>query len=119
MNANISMGAPARNPLQALARLLPTGKPSHAIPTTPKRNHKALQLVVTDTGVTAYANGSPVAWIVPGFHEGQNDNEPKRCDFVDVAYHRRTSKGVNLETADFLTLEEAVAYVAGIFGGAK
>jgi hypothetical protein len=120
MNASISTGVPAHNPLQALARLLPTGKASH-IPLAPSRKHKRderLQLTVTETGLTAYRNGSPVAWIVPGFHDGQSNNEPLRCDFVDVAYFRQHREGINMETADFFTLEEAVAFINGVFGGA-
>jgi hypothetical protein len=119
MNASISMGAPAHNPLQALARLLPTGKPSH-IPLAPSRKHKhdtRLQLTVTETGLTAYRDGSPVAWIVPGFHQGQSANERKRCDFVDVAYFRQHREGINMETADFLTLDEAISFISGVFGG--
>jgi hypothetical protein len=119
MNASISMGASAHNPLQALARLLPAGKPSH-IPLAPSRKHKRddrLQLTVTETGLTAYRDGSPVAWIVPGFHQGQSANEPKRCDFVDVAYFRQHRDGINMETADFLTLDEAISFISGVFGG--
>lgn len=119
MTAINVMGAPAHNPLQALARLLPSGKPSH-IPLTTARKHKrhgSVQLVVSDTGLTAYVDGSPVAWIVPGYHQGQANNEPKRCDFVDVAYFRKTDNGVNMETADFLTLEEAVSFINAVFNG--
>ena len=119
MNASISMGASAHNPLQALARLLPTAKPSH-IPLAPSRRQKQenrLQLTVTETGLTAYLNGSPVAWIVPGFHDGQSNNEPLRCDFVDVAYFRQHRDGINMETADFLTLDDAISFVSGVFGG--
>lgn len=119
MTAINVMGAPAQNPLQALARLLPSGKSSR-IPLSIARKHQrrgSMQLVTSDTGMTAYMDGAPVAWIVPGYHQGKANHEPKRCDFVDVAYHRKTDNGVNMETADFLTLEEAVAFVSAVFSG--
>jgi hypothetical protein len=120
MNATNSMGVSAQNPLQALARLLPTGKASYAPLATSRRNrlNNRLQLTVTETGLTAYLNGAPVAWIVPGFHDGQSNNEPLRCDFVDVAYFRQHRDGINMETADFLTLEDAISYISSVFGGA-
>jgi hypothetical protein len=120
MNATNSMGVSAQNPLQALARLLPTGTASYAPLATSRRNrlNNRLQLTVTETGLTAYLNGAPVAWIVPGFHDGQANNEPLRCDFVDVAYFRQHRDGINMETADFLTLEDAISYISSVFGGA-
>lgn len=119
MNASISMGVSAQNPLQALARLLPTGTPSHQIPAAPRhRTAKKLQIVASDTGLIAYRNGSPLAWIAPGYHLGQSDLEPKRCDFVDVAYIRQTRHGINLETHDFDTLDEAISFINGVCGGA-
>lgn len=117
MTAMNVIGAPARHPLQALARLLPTDKPLH-LPPRKQYPPRCIQLVASNTGITAYADGSPVAWIVTGYHQGQVNNKTKRCDFVDVAYHRKTNNGVNMETADFLTLEEAVNFIANVFGGA-
>jgi hypothetical protein len=119
MNATINTGASAHNPMQALAYLLSTGKTSH-IPLAPSprtKNAKRLQITVTETGLMAYLNGSPVAWIVAGFHDGQSNNGPLRCDFVDVAYFRQQRTGINMETADFLTLDEAISFVSGVFGG--
>jgi hypothetical protein len=120
MNASI-MGVSAPNPLQARARLLPAGNASH-IPLAPSRRQKhenRLQHAYTETGLTVYLNGSPVAWVVPGYHQGQIANQHRRCDFVDVAYFRQHREGVNMETADFLTLEEAVNFIANVFGGVK
>ncbi len=117
MNASF-VGNHALNPLQALARLLSADKPSHS--STPrKRKPCSIQFIASETGITAYLNASPVAWIVPGYHQETTHNTAKRCDFVDVAYHRQTKHGVNLETADFLTLDEATAFIAKVFGGAK
>lgn len=113
----ISTGAPAQNPLQALSRLLPTGKSSP--PTAPKRTNApaGLQFVTTPDGnTTAYKNGRPVAWIVPGYHRSRETGT--RCEFVDVAYHRKTQHGINMETADFLTMEDALGFIRETFRGA-
>ena len=120
MNASISMGASAHNPLQALARLLPTGTPSHYIPlcSQPIKDAIPLQFVTTDTGFIAYRNGAPVAWVVQGFHHGQQNGAPKRCDFVDVAYVIRKRYGIHLETANLETLDEAIEFLVQVFGGA-
>lgn len=119
MNASISMGASAHNPLQALARLLPTGTP-FPITKPPKRHEKAangLQLVLgSDGNITAYHNANPVAWIVAGYHHSKETG--LRCEFVDVAYRRQTRNGINMETADFDTLPEAVSFINAAFGGA-
>ncbi|UJS26050.1 hypothetical protein [Thiothrix winogradskyi] len=119
MNASISMGASAHNPLQALARLLPTGSP-FPIAKPPKRHAKAangLQLLLgSDGSITAYHHSNPVAWILPGYHHSTETG--LRCEFVDVAYHRQTRHGINMETADFDTLPEAVSFINGVFGGA-
>ena len=119
MNATISTGASAHHPLQALARLLPTGSP-FPIAKPPKRHQKAangLQLLIgTDGNITAYHNSNPVAWIVTGYHRSTETG--LRCEFVDVAYRRQTRNGINMETADFLTLEEAVTFINAVFGGA-
>jgi len=119
MNASISMGVSAPNPLQALARLLSSGTPSHAIPLAPRNpSAQILQIIASETGLVAYRNGSPVAWIAPGYHDGQADLKPLRCDFVDVAYIRQNRCGINLETHDFDTLEEAIDFVNSVCGGA-
>lgn len=119
MNAS-NMGVSAPNPLQALARLLPAGKPSHSIPlATPTRSAKTLHIVASESGLIAYRNGAPLAWIVPGYHQDRTDYaNPTRCDFVDVAYLRKTRQGINLETRDFATLEESITFINGVFGGA-
>ena len=74
-----------------------------------------LAISQSDTGLIVWREHNPVAWIYAGYHEGQCNNLPKRCEFVDVAYHRVTSYGVNLETSDFLDLDEALHFVANIF----
>jgi len=112
--------------MTAPALLRPTGAPLPAfsavvesIPFAPEKTilSNDLALCVTDTGLMVYRAGTPVCWIVLGYHNGQQDNQPKRCDFVDVAYVRTTQRGVNLETADFFTLPEALAFVTEVFGG--
>ena len=91
-----------------------------SIPLAPQAIALSDQLSIseTDNGLIIYQSGNPVCWIMAGYHEGQSDSQPKRCDFVDVAYHRQTQRGVNLETRDFLTLPEAMVFVADTFGGA-
>lgn len=119
----ISTGAPAPNPLQAFARLLPTGKPSHFRPRQQplirRKNRKvhvsALIYKASETGFIAYLHGVPVAWIVQGYHQGQQDRQSRQCSFVDVAYHRQTQHGVNLETADFTILQQAFDFLRGVF----
>lgn len=128
MNAQTAMGAPAHTPMQALSRLLPTGAASHLRPhnlpiirrkhcktTATKLTYKA-----TQTGFIGYLNGVPVAWVVQGYHCGQTDKQPAHCRFVDVAYHRQTLRGVNLETADFAKLQQAFDFLEEVFstGGA-
>ena len=100
---------PALNPVQ---RTIP------ALPATEQLTDE-LTLSQSETGLIVWQNHNPIAWIYPGYHEGQQDNHPKRCDFVDVAYHRQTQRGVNLETADFFTLPEALQFVADTFGGGE
>lgn len=89
-----------------------------SIPLAPQKLalNDQLSISETETGLIIYKSGNPVCWIMPGYHEGQSDNFPKRCDFVDVAYHRQTQRGVNLETRDFLSLPDALEFVAEIFG---
>lgn len=72
----------------------------------------------TDTGMIVYQHRQPVAWIVQGYHCGQLNQQPKTCHFVDVAYHRQTTHGINLETADFETMAQAVNFIHCVFGGA-
>jgi hypothetical protein len=72
----------------------------------------------TQTGIIAYFRGLPVAWLVCGYHTGQIDKKLKTCRFIDVVYHRKTNNGVNLETFDCDTVEEAKASLSRIFGGA-
>lgn len=120
MQASTNTGAPALNPLQAHTRLLSAGKP--ATPhQPPKRHHKAatgLQwLTGSDGNTTAYQHDKPVAWIITGYHRSRETG--LLCEFVDVAYKRKTANGINMETADFLTLEEAVQFITSLFGGAQ
>ena len=75
-----------------------------------------LRQQATATGLIIWRGAYPIAWIYPGYHNGQSDKKPKHCDFVDVAYHRQTQRGVNLETADFYTLQEALEFIAETFG---
>lgn len=70
----------------------------------------------TPTGITLSQNGVLVAWVVQGHHQGQIDKHPHKVEFVDVAYHRQTQRGINLETADFDTLPEALSFLCGVFG---
>lgn len=70
----------------------------------------------TPTGITLSKDGVLVAWVVVGCHQGQVDNHPHRIEFVDVAYHRQTQRGINLETADFDTLPEALGFLCDVFG---
>ena len=71
----------------------------------------------TQTGIIAYFRGLPVAWLVCGYHTGQIDKKLKTCRFIDVVYHRKTNNGVNLETFDCDSLDEAKATLSRIFGG--
>lgn len=108
MTAINVMGAPAQNRFARLPTAAKAGKrkPAHPLITT-----------TTPTGYIIHQHGIPVAWVYPGYHIGQSANQPKRCDFVDVAYHRQTDRGINLETRDFATLDEALAFVRSIFLG--
>lgn len=72
----------------------------------------------TRTGWIAYRHCQPLAWILQGYHSGQLNQQPKTCHFVDVAYHRQTTHGINLETADFETVTQAVHFINRVFGGA-
>lgn len=70
----------------------------------------------TPTGITLSKDGVLVAWVVQGHHQGQIDKHPHKVGFVDVAYHRQTQRGINLETADFDTLPEALGFLCDVFG---
>lgn len=106
------------NPAQKLAAYLPH------LPIAPaSRKRKipdTLYLQSTATGLIAYRGNTPVAWIYLGYHRGQIDNQKRTVHFVDVAYHRQTEHGVNLETADFDDLQTALDFVRTTFsnGGA-
>ena len=112
--------------MTAPALLRPTGAPlpafSAVVQSLPYAPHSAplfgdYTASLTDTGLHIYHSGLLVCWIVCGYHTGQSDNKIKHCDFVDVAYYRTTQRGVNLETADFDTLQEALVFVGEVFGG--
>lgn len=75
-----------------------------------------LRQQATATGLIIWRGAYPIAWIYPGYHNGQSDLKPKHCDFVDVAYHRQTQRGVNLETIDFDDLGQALEFIAETFG---
>lgn len=103
MNA-IALSAPAflaRKQTSAPAGLPPAG---------------TLVFTQTPTGITLSKDGVLVAWVVVGCHQGQVDNHPHKIEFVDVAYHRQTQRGINLETADFDTLPEALGFLCDVFG---
>lgn len=82
---------------------------------------QAFHLETTPAGLWLKREQQPLAWIVPGYHQGRIAQQTTRCHFVDVAYYRQTNYGVNLETADFATLEQALAFLESTFclGGAK
>jgi len=114
MNATISMGASALNPLAHLppARLAPTGR-------KPTDQPKELTFRNSPNGLIAYRHRAPIAWIVPGYHNGKLGKQPKTARFVDVAYHRQTTHGINLETFDCDTVEQAKAALSVVFGNAS
>lgn len=111
----ITTGAPAHNPLARLPHI-----PFAPAPHTPKAASPAIVFNKSRTGLIAYRKGTPLAWIVLGYHQGQLANQPKTVQFVDVAYHRQTPRGISMETAFFDTLQEAKAFVLDTFkiGGA-
>lgn len=78
----------------------------------------SLTLHRTDTGFIVYRDSKPLAWVYQGYHSGQINNQPTTCRFVDVAYHRQTQHGVNLETRDFTNMQDAMDFVLETFGGA-
>ena len=111
------MGNAAQNPLARLPHI------PLLFPKAGKKRKSTADLVYesTPTGLIVHHGNSPVAWIYPGYHQGQIDGNPTTSKFVDVAYHRRTEHGVNLETRDFDTLQQAVDFITETFGkgGAK
>ena len=113
----ITMGNAAQNPVARLPHI------PLLFPKAGKKRKSTADLVYesTPTGLIVHHENTPVAWIYPGYHQGQIDGKPTTSKFVDVAYHRRTEHGVNLETRDFDTLQQAVDFIAATFGqgGAK
>jgi hypothetical protein len=95
-------------------------KPHSTVP-TPHYQPVAstLHFAESPTGIIALLDHVPVAWIVSGYHHGAVDKRPYTCHFVEVAYHRQTVRGVNLETFEADSVEEAKAQLNKIFGGAK
>lgn len=89
------------------------------IPYAPKKItlQGELSLSATDTGLVVYIGANPVCWIMTGYHLGQQDKQPKHCNFIDIAYFRQTQRGQNLETLEVETLPEALQFVADQFGG--
>ena len=120
MNNIIRAERPPIPELAVFTAPIPAFNPvAEPIPFLPERIilSENLTLSATDTGLVLWRDGSPVAWVYAGYHEDQNEKQPNRCDFVDVAYHRQNIYGVNLETRDFLTLTEALQFVSDFFGG--
>ena len=111
MTAQTSVGTYAQNPLARLPHL--------RLPAKPKHKPASAQIVFNKsrTGFIAYQKGTPLAWLVLGYHSGQLNNQPKTVKFVDVAYHRQTDHGISMETAFFDTLQEAMQFVRATFNG--
>jgi hypothetical protein len=78
-----------------------------AKPTPTAQSHSLRFVDNPNNTIIAYKQGSPVAWIVAGYHQGQLNKQPKICTFVDVAYHRTTQHGVNLETFEAQSVDQA------------
>jgi hypothetical protein len=78
-----------------------------AKPTPTTQSHSLRFVDNPNNTIIAYKQGSPVAWIVAGYHQGQLNKQPKTCTFVDVAYHRTTQHGVNLETFEARSVDQA------------
>jgi hypothetical protein len=66
-------------------------------------------------GVLVYQNSLPVAWIVAGHHHGQVNNKPHTCTFIEVVYYRSTQHGVNLETFEADSIEQALQALNVLF----
>ena len=109
MTAQTSMGTYAQNPLARLPYL--------RLARTPRKCKTPDTLVFkpAKTGTIAYRFGQPVAWIVEGCHTGKVGNDTATIRFVDVAYHRQTRNGINLETFDCDSLDQAQQALRAIF----
>ena len=107
----LAMGNTAQNPLARLPHI-------PFAPAFPPRKPDTGKLVFTRsrTGFIVYKKGTPLAWLVLGYHQGQLDNKPKLVKFVDVAYHRQTERGISMETAFFDTVAEAKQFIRATLG---
>lgn len=103
----IAMGNHARNPLAHLPTLTPSRK---------KSTRARIRYQTTASGTIAYIGSKPVAWLYPGHHQGVINGEKRTIRFIDVAYHRATDHGVNLETSFYDSMDEARAFIAATFG---
>jgi hypothetical protein len=83
---------------------------AHAYPTS-------CHFIDSPHGVLVYQNGLPVAWIVAGHHHGQVNNKPHTCTFIEVVYRRQTQHGVNLETFEADSIEQAFQALQKLFSG--
>lgn len=110
----ITLGACATT----LSGLKPAKAKTHSTISPVAPTPKKIAFIKARTGYIGYLKGTPVAWISPGYHSGQVDKRPHTCKFIDVVYHRQTQHGINLETADFTSVEEAKAFICKVFGGA-
>ncbi|WP_020559013.1 hypothetical protein [Thiofilum flexile] len=77
-----------------------------------------LHYIENPHGIIAYQDGLPIAWIIAGYHQGQINNKPHTCRFVDAAYRRATYHGVNLETFESDSVAAAKQTLEHLFGGA-
>ena len=106
----ITLGNTAPNPLARLPHI-------PLAPATPKASKPdQLYYKSTDSGLIVYVGKKPVAWLYPGHHQGIVEGQKRTVRFIDVAYHRQTQHGVNLETAFYDTLQEAVDFITATFG---
>jgi hypothetical protein len=74
-----------------------------------------LTFITTPNGIIATQNGVIVAWILAGHHHGIVNKRPHSCHFVEVVYRRKTLYGVNLETFDATSIEQAQDILISIF----
>lgn len=74
-----------------------------------------LTFTQTSNGVLATQNGALVAWIFVGHHHGIVDKQSHTCHFVEVVYRRKTLYGVNLETFEASSVEQAQDLLVSIF----
>lgn len=116
MTAISTMGDTAQNPLARLPHI-------PFAPALPKPKAAPAHIVFNQsrTGYIAYRKGTPLAWLVLGYHQGQLNKQRKLVKFVDVAYHRQNAHGISMETAFFDTLPEAMQFIRTTFsnGGAN